>query len=88
MLVLQSILLPEEIYLPFTHPYKSQNQKRNTSAAAQQPAFQAMPHQQAKAKCSQAAAMQMIFPAHKKHPLLILCRGCSQYFINRQDKLS
>ena len=55
----------------------AQCHQAQAAAAAQQPAFQAVPQDQPQAEADQAAAPQMIFPAHKKTPpAFTLCRGC------------
>lgn len=54
--------------LLFSHNAKTKDYQTDTAAAAKQPAFQAMSDQQAKSKSRQTAAMQVISPAHKKHP--------------------
>lgn len=41
--------------------------------------------QHPKAKCQYTATVQMILPAHKKHPLHQLMQGV--WIINRQDRL-
>ena len=43
---------------------------------AEKPGIQAVPHHHAKSQTDHAPTMQMTFPAHKKHPLHIVCRGC------------
>ena len=52
----------------FPHDAKPQNQQPKTTAAAKQPAFQALSDQHPEAKSRQTAAMQMIPSAHKNTP--------------------
>jgi hypothetical protein len=56
------------IPLFFPHDAKPQNQQPKTTAAAKQPAFQALSDQHPEAKSRQTAAMQMIPSAHKNTP--------------------
>ena len=52
----------------FLQNAKTQDHKSKATPAAQKPAFQVMSQEQPKSKNSQAAAMEIIFPANKKHP--------------------
>jgi hypothetical protein len=54
--------------LLFSHDAKTKDHQTDSSAAAKQPAFQAMTHQQSQTKRHQTATMQVISPAHKLHP--------------------
>ena len=54
--------------LLFSHDAKTKNHQSDSSAAAKQPAFQALSDQHPEAKSRQTAAMQMIPSAHKNTP--------------------
>ena len=52
----------------FPQNTKTKNHQNKASPAAQKPALQAMAEDQTKSQNSQTAAMEIIFPANKKHP--------------------
>ena len=57
----------------FPHDTETENQQSGSAAAAQEPAFQAVADDQTQPKGSQAAAMEIILPAHKNTPGTSLC---------------
>ena len=53
----------------FPHHTKTQHQQSKAPKAAQKPAFQAVPNNQSNSKNRNAAAMEIILPAHKYTPV-------------------
>ena len=58
-----------------SHNAKTERQKRDSAAAADEPAGNTMPHDQPQSEEQAAAPMQVVFPAHKNTPCLSYAGG-------------
>ena len=64
---------------------KAANDQAKAKTMTPKTAAEPSPQQDTGSKGHQHTSAQLIVPAHKNTPCMILCRGCCQ--INRQDRL-
>lgn len=69
----------------FPNHAAAEKHQSETKAMRKKTALYPKSYQNAQTERKQSAAPQLIIPAHKNTPCMILCRGCSVF--NRQDML-